>query len=149
MRSIIYYIAKQYRKIEKMNPIKKTGTTKSQLESYRRKDRALNKYLDNVFKQDREEYLSFFESKLEKGRVKHNLGRCYDSLGISYQQQVEQWFLFGWHYEESVLCDGSIYKCLSRGDYTTRGCTNDTSLNYAKFLTNKYGILFVKPKLAV
>jgi hypothetical protein len=138
MRNIIYSISKRYDNLTK----KKCKT----YAEFKTQERIKQKFLNNVFKTDREEFLNTIHSALQRGRTKSTLANCFDSTGITYQQQIEQYFLYGWWYAEHISNNGDVYPVMECQCGTTRGCTNDTSLRYAKFLTGKYGKqLFVRP----
>lgn len=137
MRNIIYYISKHFYKIGK-------SKYKTHKEFSKRHFRMM-KFLDNIFKQDREEFLNTIENKLQRERIKNQLSICYDSMGITYQQNIEKMFLYGWWYD----CKDN-YEALYSDLGSTKGCTNKASLQYAKFLTIKYGEkLFSKKYRAV
>lgn len=141
MRNKIYYISKHFYKLGK-----KKCKTYSELKIQKEK---MMKFLDNIFKQDREEFLNTIKNKLQKGRIRQQLLNYYDSMNITYQQQIEKMFLYGWWYEKHVYNNNEVYEALFSQKGSTRGCTNKASLQYAKFLTEKYGDrLFINPKIA-
>lgn len=141
MRCVIYAIAKHYRKITKYFP--KT------LEGYRKKDMRSSKFLDTVFKEDRENFINTYGTNFQKGRVRSHLNSCYDSTRKSYFEAIENYFLYGWWYDFEILNNGEKFESLYRGDCSTKGLTTNTSLHYAKYLTEKYGKeLFVKKEIA-
>ncbi len=140
MRNMIYILSKRLRKLTKRMP--KT------LEERRERNYKVKKFLDYAFKKDREEFINTFENNLQKGRVKSTLSSFYDDMGESYQQYIEKLFLYGWWYEAHKCNDGEVYEAMHNLHFSTKGCTNKTSLQYAKFLTEKYGkMLFIKPEL--
>jgi len=128
MRNIIYYIAKHY---DKLSHYPKQKTWKDVL----KKEKIISKFLSNVFKDDRLEFLNTYTDKLQQGRIRHTLMQYFDSTNISYQEQIERYFLNGWYYEND-----NGYESLVYNDYSTTGCTTKDSLKYAKFLTEKYGV---------
>ena len=143
MRNIIYYIAKHY---DKLKHYPKQKRWKDVLA----KEKIISKFLANVFKNDRAEFLNTYTDKLQYGRIKHSLIQYFDSQNISYQEQIERYFLDGWYYGQEKLNDGSLYEALytHNRNYSTKGCTTKDSLKYAKFLTEKYGVgLFENSKV--
>jgi hypothetical protein len=139
MRNVIYYISKHYYKINKVHP--KT------IDGWHKRGLTNRKFLNNIFANDREEFVNTYSTNLQKGRVKQHLNTCYDSTGMSYFHAIENYFLYGWWYDYSILNNGDKYESMHCNAGTTKGLTTNTSLQYAKFLTEKYGKeLFVRPE---
>ena len=88
-------------------------------------------FLNASFADIRNEYIAGIESKLQRGRIKSILESCYDSTYTSYQQGIEIYYLYGWRYYKR----DNGYECLRKDKSTTIGCTNKTSLQYAKYLS--------------
>jgi len=123
MRNVIYYIAKQYKKMNKQK-----------YKTYNERKYRLYQFLNNIFKEDREEFLNTIQDKLQRGRIKYQLENYYDDTRETYQQSIEKAFLYGWYYNE-IEGNPVLYK----EKVHTTGCINKASLQYAKYLTNKYG----------
>lgn len=141
MRCVIYAIAKHYRKINKYSP--KT------LEEYRKRDMRNSKFLDSAFKEDRENFINTYGTNLQKGRVRNHLYSCYDSTRKSYFEAIENYFLYGWWYDFHLLSNGEKFESMYQIGCSTKGLTTNTSLQYAKYLTEKCGKeLFVKKEIA-
>lgn len=98
----------------------------------RKAEKSEKDFLNASFANIRNEYIAGIESKLQRGRVKSILASCYDSTYTSYQQRIEIYYLYGWRYYKG----DNGYECLRKDNSTTRGCTNKTSLQYAKYLSH-------------